>query len=77
VDGCASAWPPLRADKNAEAIGDWTLAPRSDGNPQWAYKGRPVYVRYHDAPDAPEGDGEDGVWHLIPNIPRGGASAVK
>jgi predicted lipoprotein with Yx(FWY)xxD motif len=68
VDGCASAWSSLRADENATPIGDWTPVPRTDGTPQWAYKGKPVYLRYHDDPDAPAGDGEDGVWRLIPNI---------
>jgi predicted lipoprotein with Yx(FWY)xxD motif len=77
VDGCASAWPPVRADRDATPIGEWTLAPRTDGAPQWAYKGKPVYVRYHDEPDAPGGDGEDGAWHLVPNIPRGAASVSK
>ena len=69
VEGCASAWPPVRADSaDAKPIGDWTLVPRADGPPQWAYQGRPVYVRYHDAPDAPSGDGQDGM-HLVANIP--------
>jgi len=70
VDGCASAWPPLRAEPNSTPFGDWTLTPRTDGAPQWAYKGKPVYLRYHDDPDAPGGDGEDGAWRLIPNIQK-------
>lgn len=70
VDGCASAWPPVRAGANAHPVGDWTLVPRSDGPAQWAYRSKPVYVRYHDLPDAPAGDGVDGLWHLVPSIPK-------
>lgn len=53
--GCALAWPPLlvSAGEKGPRIGDWTIIQRDDGTPQWAYKNRPVYIRYHDfAPDA-------------------------
>jgi predicted lipoprotein with Yx(FWY)xxD motif len=69
TEGCATAWPPVRATLVAKPIGDWTLVERDDHTRQWAYKGRPVYVRFHDQPDAPGGDGVDGLWHIIPNIP--------
>jgi predicted lipoprotein with Yx(FWY)xxD motif len=42
------------------------IVARSDGRQQWAYRGQPVYMRFHDAPDQPTGDGIDGKWHLIP-----------
>ena len=46
---CTSAWAPfLASGTEIEPIGDWTLLARPDGRHQWAYKGRPVYVRYHD-----------------------------
>ena len=64
-EGCSSAWPPLRARNDAKPLGDWTIVLRDDGIRQWAYKGRPVYLRYHDSPTAPSGDGADGVWHLL------------
>ena len=70
VEGCASAWPPVLAPAGAHPVGDWSLVPRSDSGPQWAYKGQPVYVRYHDLPDAPSGDGVDGLWRLVPPIPK-------
>ncbi len=63
--GCASQWPPVIAPDNATMIGLWTAIDRDDGRKQWAYKGRPVYVRYHDSPSAPTGDGVDGVWHFL------------
>ncbi len=54
--GCASAWPPLYVsnDRSSEQIGDWTVILRDDGKRQWAYKGRPVYRRYHDLPTHPD-----------------------
>jgi hypothetical protein len=50
---CASAWAPLLASSTEnEPVGDWTPISRPDGRHQWAYKGQPVYLRYHNlAPD--------------------------
>jgi predicted lipoprotein with Yx(FWY)xxD motif len=63
--GCASQWPPVTAPDGAAPVGAWTIIQRSDGRRQWALLGRPIYVRYHDAPETASGDGEGGVWHLI------------
>lgn len=48
--GCASAWPPLYVSDghSSQQIGNWTVIVRDDGSKQWAYKGQPVYRRYHD-----------------------------
>src|SRR5690606_42026261 len=40
-DTCATNWPPLTADENAQPEGDFTLVERTDGTKQWAYKGEP------------------------------------
>jgi hypothetical protein len=49
---CASAWMPLLASRaENKPVGNWTLIARADGRHQWAYKGQPIYVRYHDMPD--------------------------
>jgi predicted lipoprotein with Yx(FWY)xxD motif len=64
--GCASARPPVVAPASAKAMGDWTVVRRDDGQLQWAYRGQPVYSLFHDAPKDPAGDGEGGVWHLLP-----------
>jgi predicted lipoprotein with Yx(FWY)xxD motif len=64
--GCASARPPVIAPVSAQPMGDWTLARRDDGQLQWAYRGHPVYSFFHDAPNDPRGDGEGGIWHLLP-----------
>ncbi len=66
VDNCALAWPPLLADENDEPIGQWTVIERDSGAKQWAYKGKPAYMRFHDSPTQPGGDGIDGFRFLEP-----------
>lgn len=66
--GCASAWPPLYAPADAVAVGDWTLVSRLDGKRQWAYRGKPVYTRFHDSPETPTGEGIPG-WRLMMHTP--------
>jgi predicted lipoprotein with Yx(FWY)xxD motif len=65
-EGCDSARPPVLAPAAAKPMGEWTVIRRDDGQLQWAYRGHPVYTMYHDAPNDPHGDGEGGVWHLLP-----------
>lgn len=69
VNGCASAWPPVFAPQDAQPVGDWTVVKRPDGRPQWAYRGKPVYTRFHDAPDEPTGEGLYGVWRMLRHTP--------
>ena len=66
TEGCASAWPPLRvsAGESDGQVGDWTVIKREDGSRQWAYKGHPVYIRYHDLPDDGSSVAEEG-FHLL------------
>ena len=64
-DSCAAVWPPIVPHEDAKPMGDWTLVKRDDGREQWAYQGHPVYVRYHDSPEKPSGNGVDGVWHTL------------
>ena len=62
--GCDGTRRPVRAPSGpVKPIGDWAVIRRDDGTGQWAYKGRPVYTLYH---DAPQGTGETGPWHLLP-----------
>ena len=42
--GCSGTWPPLTADANATASGDFTPITRPDGSKQWAYQGHPLYT---------------------------------
>lgn len=66
--GCESAWPPLIALPESKPMGEWTQIKRHDGKQQWAYQGRPVYLRFHDDPNSPSGDGLEGVWHMLPHF---------
>jgi len=65
-EGCDSAHPPVLAPADAKPLGDWTVIRRDNGQMQWTYRGHPVYTLFHDAPNAPHGDGEGGVWHILP-----------
>jgi predicted lipoprotein with Yx(FWY)xxD motif len=58
---CAEAWPPLVADANAKASGDWTVINRGGGVKQWAYKDKPVYTFARDKA------GEAGTGESVPN----------
>jgi predicted lipoprotein with Yx(FWY)xxD motif len=64
-DTCVLQWDPLLAPDHAKTIGDWSAIRRKDGRFQWAYRGRAVYTHIHDTPQAPNGDGVDGIWHLM------------
>ena len=62
---CATSWPPLTANADAKASGDWSIVTRDDGGKQWAYKGKPLYVWSKDAkPGDVTGDGVNNVWHI-------------
>ncbi len=65
VNECSFVWPPVIAHEEAKPLGDWTLVARDDGRKQWAYKGHPIYVRYHDSVEQPSGNGIDGLWHTL------------
>ena len=66
-DSCAMAWPPLFVvNENADSVGDWKVIVRDNGGRQWAYNGRPVYMRFHDSVDEPIGNKMDGWSFLVP-----------
>ena len=71
--GCATAWPPMLATESAESHGDFSVIKRDDGQPQWAYKGMPLYTWMKDkkAGDV-TGDKVKNVWHVVP---MGGSSS--
>lgn len=41
---CTGTWPPVIAAEGAEPVGKWSIIPRTDGTPQWAYDGQPLYT---------------------------------
>lgn len=63
---CSRQWPPLIAPADARPVGDWSVIRRPDGQPQWAYKGKPVY-RYDDdmTPGVASGDNARQLWHAV------------
>jgi len=62
---CAVNWPPLVADTDAKASGDFSFVTRDDGRKQWAYKTRPLYTWSKDKnPGDATGDGVNNVWHV-------------
>jgi predicted lipoprotein with Yx(FWY)xxD motif len=63
--GCTSAWPPVLAPPKSQPVGEWSIVRRADGKRQWALKGKPVYLRFHDTADVATGDGLEGLWHLV------------
>lgn len=61
---CAHFWPPLKASKDAQSIGAWTVITRRDGSKQWAYKDKPLYTYRGDKkPGQTKGEGHGKVWH--------------
>ena len=68
TEGCASAWPPLLVTigKTGEKVGDWTIIARDDGRQQWAYKGHPVYTRFHDLQEDAQSLAAEGFHLLTP-----------
>jgi predicted lipoprotein with Yx(FWY)xxD motif len=58
---CAEQWVPLRAQTDSKPFGEWSIVPREDGQPQWAYKGRPLY-RYRWEGKARWAEAQNEVW---------------
>jgi predicted lipoprotein with Yx(FWY)xxD motif len=66
IDKCAAIWPPLKANAEDKARGDYTIIARDDGSRQWAYKGKPLYLWVKDQkPGDRTGDGFNKVWHVV------------
>jgi predicted lipoprotein with Yx(FWY)xxD motif len=71
---CAAEWPPLRAEVDTKPFGDWSLVPRDDGRPQWAYKGRPLYrYRWEGKPRWAEAQNEFWQYALYDRFPLVGS----
>jgi predicted lipoprotein with Yx(FWY)xxD motif len=46
-------------------VGGYTVIVRDDGSRQWAYKGKPLYLRAKDAnPGEGAGDGAENLWRV-------------
>ncbi len=60
---CTAVWPIVKAGENDEAVGNWTVVLRGDGERQWAYKGYPVYTFFIDEVGKPQGVGMREGWY--------------
>ncbi|MEZ5832559.1 MAG: hypothetical protein R3D05_15405 [Dongiaceae bacterium] len=64
--GCADEWSPVTAAGDAQPFGEMSIVERTDGKRQWAYDSKPLYTYDDDhKPGDAEGNGEDGVWHVV------------
>ena len=64
-DKCADNWPPLAANKDDKADGDYAIVTRDDGSLQWSYRDQPLYLWQGDKAEGDtSGDGKFDVWHL-------------
>lgn len=63
---CATFWPPLIANDSSKETGEFSIVERRNGERQWAYKGRPLYLWVGDLePGDTTGDGIDDAWHVV------------
>lgn len=62
---CADIWPPLYADADSIATGDYSVVQRDDGSAQWAFKDYPLYFYKFDAePGDVNGENINEVWFV-------------
>lgn len=62
---CRLLWPPIYADETSRPKGQFTVAKRTDGTLQWAYKGKPMYRWASDKVRGDHGGERVTGWHLI------------
>ncbi|MBL4910452.1 MAG: hypothetical protein JKX78_10635 [Alteromonadaceae bacterium] len=68
--GCINIWPPLLADKGARTEAPLSLVDVADGNKQWAYKGKPLYLFINDnATGDTKGNEVKDIWHTATQEP--------
>ncbi len=69
-DQCITTWPPLLADKGVKTSYPLSILKLANGQSQWAYKGKPLYLFAGDnvAGDT-NGDEVGDVWHLATQQP--------
>lgn len=65
--GCEKAWPPILVKANEKVLAPFGVHTRKDGTLQLTFNSRPIYLYVGDsAPGETNGDGLQGVWHVIP-----------
>ncbi|HEV3061317.1 MAG TPA: hypothetical protein VGY48_23920 [Vicinamibacterales bacterium] len=72
---CAEQWVPLRAQADTKPFDEWSLVPRDDGRPQWAFRGRPLYrYRFEGKPRWAEAQNEFWQYATLNPFPVPGAN---
>ncbi|NQZ80515.1 MAG: hypothetical protein HRT52_05810 [Colwellia sp.] len=67
---CINIWPPLLADTGAVAMPPLSVITATNGNKQWAYKGKPLYFFQSDmAAGDINGDEINNIWHIASQEP--------
>jgi predicted lipoprotein with Yx(FWY)xxD motif len=62
---CEALWPIMKAGAADKPQGEFGIITRTNGDLQWAYRGKPLYHWAKDMkPGDTTGDGVKGVWHL-------------
>jgi predicted lipoprotein with Yx(FWY)xxD motif len=63
---CAARWPAALASDSDRPSGDYTIVVRDNGQKQWAYRGKPLYLWVQDQkPGDRTGDNFNKVWHIV------------
>jgi len=61
---CINSWPPLLADAGSQPMPPLSIVNVSNGNMQWAFKGKPLYFFANDNTDGDvNGDEVNNIWH--------------
>ena len=63
---CAEVWIPVYpSTREATNIGDFTVITRTDGEKQWAYKGKPLYTFGYGEHAPPTAKETMNQWHIL------------
>jgi predicted lipoprotein with Yx(FWY)xxD motif len=66
-NGCAKEWPPVLVSATDAIVAPYGTTVRKEGTIQLTISGHPVYLFIDDkAPGDITGDGDDGIWHIVP-----------
>jgi len=64
-DACLDEWSPVLAAASSSSVGEWTIFERAPGIHQWAFRGRPVYLRMTDLEEGERVNADVPGWHNV------------
>lgn len=69
-NGCATTWPPVLANDNDQANGNYSIITRDDKAKQWAYNGMPLYRFINDNIVGDSiGENIKNIWYVAQTVP--------